>query len=199
MEHMALAALQEGLAEIRRSPRSEGTVELIARRPAEGEREVLKEAVLDSAEGMQGDNWRTRGSRSTEDGSAHPEMQLTLMNARVASLLAGERDRWALAGDQLYVDLDLSTANLPPGMRLQIDGALIEVTAKPHTGCGKFARRFGTDALRFVNSSLGRELNLRGINTRIITGGTVCRGDPIVKLSGEPLKLHADTPRIGGD
>ena len=86
------------------------------------------------------------------DGSANPDAQLTLMNARVVALVAGERERWPLAGDQLYVDLDLSADNLPPGTRLAVGSAVIEVTPEPHTGCAKFSARFGSEALRFVNS-----------------------------------------------
>lgn len=182
MQQVGLAALEEGLAEVRRSPRAAGTVELIVRRPAVEEREVLSEAELDPLEGLVGDCWRVRGSSSTDDGSAHPGRQLTLMNARVAALVAQTSDRWALAGDQLYVDLDLSAANLPPGTRLEVGSAVIEVTAEPHTGCGKFVRRFGIDAQRFVNSAAGRELNLRGVNARVVTGGSVRTGDEIRRV-----------------
>lgn len=173
--------LEAGLEEIRRSPRDLGTIELIARRPTVEEREVLEEAMLDTVEGLVGDCWRSRGSKRTEDGSAHPDMQLTLMNARVAALVAGHPDRRRLAGDQLFVDLDLSYGNLPPGTQLEIGAALIEITDQPHTGCGKFARRFGADAQRFINSTVGRELNLRGVNARVIAGGTVRVGDVLVK------------------
>jgi len=103
------------------------------------------------------------------------------MNARAAALVAGSRERWPLAGDQLYVDLDLGLANLPPGTRLYVGSAVIQVTAEPHRGCGKFSRRFGVDAMRWVNSAVGRELNLRGINARIVRPGTVRPGDPIRK------------------
>jgi hypothetical protein len=182
MQHVEFEALEAGIADVRRAPKDAGRVELIVRRPAAGERELLDEAELDVVEGLIGDNWRTRGSRATEDGSAHPDLQLTLMNARVTALVAQTRDRWALAGDQLYVDLDLSEANLPADTRLQVGIAVIEITAIPHTGCGKFVRRFGVEALKFVNSSVGRELNLRGRNARIVTGGTVRTGDTIRKL-----------------
>jgi hypothetical protein len=181
VEHQLLAALEGGLDEIRRSPSDRGVLELIVRRPAEEEREVLDEATLDTVDGLVGDCWRRRGSKRTEDGSAHPDMQLTLMNARVAALVAGHPDRRQLAGDQLFVDLDLSYDNLPPGTRLEVGSALIEITDQPHTGCGKFARRFGNDAQRFINSAAGRELNLRGVNARVVAGGVVRLGDPIVK------------------
>jgi hypothetical protein len=181
MQHAALSTLEQGLPQIRLSPRGVGRVELIARRPTVEERELLREAELDPVQGLLGDCWRERGSGATEDGSAHPELQLTLMNARAAALVAGDPERWALAGDQLYVDLDLSCDHLPPGTRLEVGNAVIEVTAQPHRGCGKFARRFGVDALRFVNSDAGRELNLRGINTRIVVGGAVRIGDAIRK------------------
>jgi len=179
--HLDTAALENGLATIRRAPRAAGTVELIVRRPAPEEREVVAEAQLDPDAGLVGDCWLDRGSRATADGSAHPDMQLTMMGARAAALIARTRERWPLAGDQLYVDLDLSAANLPPGTLLGVGTATIEITDKPHTGCGKFVERFGVDAMRFVNTQLGRELNLRGIYARIVSGGTVRTGDPIRK------------------
>jgi hypothetical protein len=183
MAHLDLAALEDGLTTIRHAPREAGTVELIVRRPAPEQREVVGEADLDPTVGLVGDCWLERGSGATEDGSAHPEMQLTMMNARAAALIAGTRERWPLAGDQLYVDLDLATANLPPGTLLEVGSAKLEITDKPHTGCGKFVRRFGVDAMRFVNAPVGRELNLRGIYARILTGGTVRTGDPIRKIA----------------
>ena len=181
--HLDTAALESGLDVIRGAPRDAGTVELIVRRPVPEEREVVAEAQLDPAAGLVGDCWRKRGSRATEDGSAHPEMQLTMMSARAAALIARTRERWPLAGDQLYVDLDLSAANLPPGTLLDVGTATIEITDQPHTGCGKFVRRFGVDAMRFVNTQVGRELNLRGIYARIVTAGTVRTGDAIRKAA----------------
>jgi hypothetical protein len=179
--HLTRAALEAGLDHIRQSPADGGTLEMIVRRPATGEREVLPLAELDPDHGLIGDNWRARGSSSTPDGSAHPDMQLNIMNARAIALVAGHRDRWPLAGDQLYVDLDLSPANLPPGTRLALGGAVIEVTAVPHTGCAKFIHRFGPDAMKFVNSPVGRSLNLRGINAKVLQPGPVRAGDVIRK------------------
>lgn len=173
--HLDLPALQAGLENIRRSPAERGTVELIVRRPAENAREVLSEARLDSANGLAGDNWLT--------GSGDPRCQVTLMNSRAVALIAGDRDRWALAGDQLYVDLDLSADNLPVGTRVQVGSAVVEVSDKPHRGCKKFAARFGLDALRFVNSEQGYALKLRGINCRVISDGVVRTGDPVRKLA----------------
>jgi hypothetical protein len=183
MAHLGLAELERGLDEVRSSPSENGTVELIVRRPAAEVREVLDEGELDPVEGLVGDSWRTRGSGATEDGSSHPEMQLTLMNARFVDLVAGSRERWPLAGDLLYVDFDLSEGNLPSGTRLEVGSAVIEITAQPHTGCGKFIRRFGVEAQKFVNTGTGRELKLRGIYARIVTGGTVRTGDVIRKAS----------------
>lgn len=180
---MEAASVESGIENIRRSPADGGTVELIVRRPSEEQREVLAEAELDPAEGLVGDNWLTRGSSHTDDGSADPECQLTLTNARAIALVAESPDRWQLAGDQLYVDFDLSVANLPPGTRLAIGDAVIEISEQPHTGCGKFIRRFGVDAQKLVNSELGRELRLRGVNAKVVTGGTIRRGDAIQKLA----------------
>lgn len=182
MVHLTADELEAGLAGIRRSPVSEGTVELIVRRPAENQREVLDQADLDLTEGLVGDGWRLRGSSRTEDGSAHRGMQLTLMNARVIALVAGGRERWPLAGDQLYVDLDLSRDNLPPGTRLSVGSAIVEVTDELHTGCAKFTERFGRAAIRFVNSPAGRALRLRGMYAKVVEPGRVRQGDAIRKL-----------------
>jgi hypothetical protein len=182
-KHLTRDELEAGLAEIRRAPATEGVLVLVVRRPAEGEREVLEEGSLDLEEGLVGDMWRWRGSKRTGDGSAHPDMQLTLMSARVVDLVAdGDRARWALAGDQLYVDLDLSEENLPAGTRLALGSAVIEVTPEPHTGCTKFHARFGADAHTFVNTKKHRHLRLRGLNARVVQPGTVRAGDAIRKL-----------------
>jgi MOSC domain-containing protein YiiM len=137
---------------------------------------VLDEAELDPVEGVVGDRWYA-GGRGERD------RQVTLMNARAAAVIAQTRERWPLAGDQLYVDFDLSEDHLPPGTRIEIGSAVVEVSTEDHLGCGKFTRRFGVDAMKFVNSDVGRELNLRGINVRIVTAGTVRTGDAI-RLAG---------------
>ena len=177
-----LTRLEERLDHIRHAPADGGTLELIARRPAVDEREVLTEARLNIRDGLEGDTWRARGNSRTADGGPSPDAQLTLMNARTAAAIAGERERWPLAGDQLFVDLDLSIVNLPPGRRVQIGSAVIEFSEAPHTGCAKFSARFGVDALRFVNSPAGRELRLRGANCRVLVAGAVRQGDAIRKL-----------------
>ena len=174
--------LEASLDGIRQAPKDEGVLRLIVRRPQIEEREVLEEGELHPAEGLVGDCWRTRGSSSTADGSANPEMQLNIMNARVIALVAQENTRWQLAGDQLYIDMDLSAENLPAGTQLAIGSAVIEVTPPPHTGCRKFVSRFGLDAMKFVNSSVGRELHLRGINARVIQPGVIRVGNVAKKL-----------------
>ena len=177
--------LQAGLPDILASPRDEGAVAMIVRRPATNEREVVESGELDVAEGLVGDNWRSRGSRMTNDRSAHPDMQLNLMNSRVIALVAGSEDRWALAGDQFFVDLDLSQENLPAGTRLAVGSAIIEVTAVPHLGCRKFASRFGRDSTKFVNSKRGKALCLRGINAKVVKSGGVRTGDSIRRVTAE--------------
>ena len=173
----------EGIHEEARSAPSDlGTVRLIVRRPAVDEREVLEEVRLDVDEGLVGDTWRVRGSSSTPDGSALPEAQITLMNARAAARIAGDVERWPLAGDQLYVDFDISFENLPPGTRVAVGEAEIEVSGKPHTGCSKFSGRFGVDALAVVCAPEGRALRLRGMNAKVTKGGTVRVGDAVTPV-----------------
>lgn len=172
-----LETLRDHISE---SPERRGVIEMIAVRPAENERTVIDEGVLDIDVGLIGDNWKSRGSRRSADGSANPKAQVTLMNSRVADAVAGgDRDRWSLAGDQIYVDFDLSLQNLPAGSRLSIGDATIEVSDQPHTGCPKFAARFGPEALRFVNTGPGRESRFRGVNCFVVKGGAFTVGDTV--------------------
>ncbi len=180
MRHRTAEELTAGMANVRAAPRDAGTLEMIVRRPGVDEREELAVGRLTQEDGLVGDHWRARGSRSTPDGSADPDRQVTVMSARFVDLLAGgERDAWPLAGDQLYVDLDLSEPNLPAGTRLAIGTALVEVTEPPHTGCAKFSARFGSDALRLANTPEGRALRLRGLHVRVVEPGDVRQGDAI--------------------
>ena len=181
MAHRTTAEIEQALPEIRRSPTTDGRLALIVCRPAVDERELLDEGELSLEHGLVGDTWQDRPSRRSPDGGPHPDMQLNVINARISHFLAHDDEaRAALAGDQLHVDLDLSGENLPPGTRLHIgDAAVIEITDQPHTGCHKFSGRFGPEALRFVNSPVGRELNLRGVNAKVVAPGPIRRDDPI--------------------
>ena len=175
--HRSFAELQAGWEDIRRAPSDGGVVEMLVARPAQGERHTPSEGRLTVEDGLVGDNWRARGSRRTEDGAAHPDKQLTLINRRLLEHVAGARERWPLAGDQLVVDLDLGEDNLRPTDRLRIGEALVEVTAEPHTGCAKFVARYGRDALRFVSTPEGRRHRLRGVYVRVVRPGIVLIGD----------------------
>ncbi len=161
------------------SPRDTGTVEMLVVRPARDRRLVVDEVVLDLREGIVGDDWLARGSSSTPDGAANPESQLMLMSTRVLAAIEQDRTRWAFAGDQLLVDFDLSIDHLPPGTRIVVGEAELEISVKPHTGCAKFSARFGSDALRWINSPEGREARLRGVGARVVRGGRVRVGDVI--------------------
>ena len=180
--HLTMEELEAGLDEIRASPKQEGVLKLIVRRPRIGEREALQQAELDRVEGLRGDNWRTRGSSRTPDGSSHPDMQINIMNSRAIALIAQTPKRWLLAGDQLFIDLDLSAENVPPGTCLALGSAVLKVTSQPHTGCKNFVERFGADALKLVNSPVGRQLNLRGINAKVVQPGVIRVGDLARKI-----------------
>jgi MOSC domain-containing protein YiiM len=175
MEHVTSEELDAGLTHIEGAPRDEGSVVMVVRRPAEDEREVLETARLDPAVGLVGDSWADRR------GDRPPETQLTIMSARSIALIAGPEERWPPAGDQVYVDFDLSETNIPPGTRLNLGSAVVEVSDIPHTGCKKFSARYGLDAWRWVNSPVGRSLNLRGINVRVVEPGEVAPGDVVKK------------------
>ena len=172
-------ALMSGLENVRLAPRDRGELAAIVRRPAIDERELVAEAHIDAANGVVGDSWLTRGSTSTPDGSSAVDKQVTVMNVRLAELVAGGRERMPLAGDQLYVDFDLSIDHLPPGRVVQVGAVSLEVSEVPHLGCAKFMARFGEPAMRFVNSAEGRQLRLRGVNMRVLTPGVVRVGDVV--------------------
>jgi hypothetical protein len=184
VKQLSIQELEASLDGIRRAPRDQGELRLIVRRPEIGGREVVEEAELDLMDGLVGDNWKTRGSTATPDGSAHPDMQLNIMNFRVIDLVAQDRRRWPLAGDQLYLDMDLSTDNLPVRTRVMLGSAIIEITSVPHNGCKKFTARFGIDAVRFVNSPLGKQLRLRGLNAKVVQSGVIRVGDRAKKVAG---------------
>ena len=187
IKHLTMEELEAGLDEIRQAPKDEGVLQLIVRRPQIDEREILDEAELHLQEGLIGDSWIRRSSKKTADGSPHPDMQINVMNARVAALVAQDKSRWHLAGDQLYLDMDLSSENLPAGTQLAIGSAVIEVTPPPHTGCKKFVARFGLDAMKFVNSPLGRELQLRGVNAKVVQPGVIRVGNVAKKLPANKI------------
>ena len=180
--HLEAAELVAGLDDILASPKDEGRLELIVRRPESEQREELAVGELTPDEGLVGDGWRSRMGPATAENPFEPDTQITLMNSRVAALVAQDRARWALAGDQLFVDLDLSEVNLPPGTRLMIGTAVLEVAAQPHTGCRKFVNRFGPDAMKFVNSAEGRALHLRGLYAKVVTAGTITVRDRVSVL-----------------
>ncbi|CAN5559538.1 MOSC domain-containing protein [soil metagenome] len=181
--HLDADALNAALPDIAASPADEGVVSLIVRRPELGEREILALGELSLDEGLVGDTWKARPSKRTEDGGPHPDMQLDLINARLSALVAGgDAEQRALAGDQLHLDLDLSHANLPPGTRLALGEAVVEITDQPHTGCAKFRQRFGADALHFVNHGEGADLRLRGVNAKVVQPGAVRAGDRVQKV-----------------
>lgn len=182
MKHLTMTELEAALGHLRDAPKDEGVIDLIVRRPRVDEREVLEVAELHPLKGLIGDSWVFRGSSKTADGGPHPEKQINIINSRVAALVAQVKERWSLAGDQLYIDMDLSKENLPAGTRLAIGSAVLEVTALPHTGCHKFVARFGAEAMKFVNSTVGKQLCLRGINAKVVQAGVVRLGSTARKV-----------------
>lgn len=177
--HRTTAELEARTEEILAAPKDAGPIEMIVRRPEQDMREQVHSGELNTREGLVGDNWARRVDPS---GEPSWRAQLTLMNARVADAVAGTRDRWPLAGDQIYVDMDLSVQNLPPGARIRVGDAVVEISEVPHTGCAKFASRFGKEALRYANVGAGRENRFRGVNAFVVEDGPVSVGDKVTKL-----------------
>lgn len=183
--HRTMEQMEACIESIREAPADGGKVRMIVRRPGIGRREVLDTAELTVEAGVVGDTWAIRPNRRTEDGGPHPEMQLNVIGARPLEAVAGAKGRWAFAGDQLVLDMDLTEANLPAGTVLEMGSARIEITAEPHSGCAKFSRRYGAEARRFVNSDVGQELRLRGLNAKVVQAGTIKVGDVVTKVTGD--------------
>ncbi len=176
MNHLTTEEIEGSLPQILESPKDNGTLELIVRRPNPDEREILEIGELNETEGLAGDCWKNYGN-------VYLEAQIAIMNSRCISLLAQDENSWQLAGDQLFIDLDLSDENLPHGTKLKIGTAILETTAQPHNGCKKFVERFGLDAMKFVNSPVGKQLHLRGIYAKVVQSGTINKGDTVKKIS----------------
>lgn len=191
MKHLTVQELQAGLPQVAQSPKDNGLLKLIVRRPANGERQVIQEGELSLTVGLVGDNWKARGSTKTPDGSAHPDKQITITNARMIALLAREQERLALAGDQLFVDMDLSAQNIPAGTKLAIGSAVVEVTPPPHKGCKKFAERFGAEAVSFINLPENNDMHLRGINAKVVQPGNIRVGDRVTKTQSAKENLKS--------
>lgn len=179
VKQLSFSELNAGLPEILKSPQNPGVLEAIAIRPRTDERQLLETCQLSPKLGVHGDNWADGCWKSLPDGSPDPDVQVAIMNARAIDLIAVERERWELAGDNLFIDMDLRKKNLPVGQRLQVGTAMLEITSEPHNGCKKFATRFGTDAVKFVNSPEGKKLHLRGIYAKIVQAGVVSVGDTV--------------------
>ena len=182
IKHLSTPDLEAGLDHIINSPKNQSVLDMIVSRPEEDAREVMELADLDVNVGLVGDTWQDRPSTRSGDGKAHPDMQITIMNSRVADLVAQDKERWPLSGDQLFADIDLSADNMPPGTRISVGAAILVATDQPHTGCKKFAARFGADALKFISSPVGKELQLRGINCKVVQNGEIKPGDSVNKL-----------------
>lgn len=181
MANLSIEQITKRVAELPAAPADNGVVASLVIRPETDERKIVSNIHVVPGQGIVGDNYVARGNDKTPDGKAHPEAQICVMNASVLDILAdGDMSKWPLAGDQILVDFDLSTDNVPAGSRFSIGSATFEVANKPHNGCAKFAERFGMDAARFANSD--KVQRYRGINVMVVTEGDLSVGDPIIKV-----------------
>ncbi len=181
-KHLTRAELEAGLPEILQSPKDNGLVEAITVRPVSEERRVVQSTRMTLSGGVEGDHWANGCWKSTEDGKPHPDVQICIMNSRCINHIAGSRENWAPAGDNLFVDMDISPDNMPPGTRVSLGSVILEITDTPHNGCAKFVERYGREATVFVNTGEGKRLRLRGIYGRVVQDGAVSVGDVITKI-----------------
>lgn len=180
--HKTMEELKAGLPEILKSPQDNGEVKAVVVRPGSCERNMVPSCDVSLEGGVLGDHWAKGCWKTTDDGEPHPDVQICIMNSRCIELIAGDQSNWAPAGDNLFVDMDLSPENLPPGQRVAVGSAIIEITDTPHKGCQKFIDRYGRDACVFVNLGDGDKYKLRGIYARTFEAGTISVGDTFRKL-----------------
>jgi hypothetical protein len=185
--HLTLAELEAGLPEILQAPKDNGTLTGIVIRPEPGQRVELASCEVSLKLGTHGDNWSRGCWKTTDDGSPHPDVQICIMNARCIALIAQDRSNWAPAGDNLFIDMDLTPNNVPPGTQLAIGTAIIEITDTPHNGCDSFIARYGRDACIFVNTREGKQLRLRGVYGRVVRDGHLAVGDTVRKVTAHDL------------
>ncbi len=180
--HRTMEELKAGLPDIVASPADNGSLAAIVVRPDYGMRLDVQSRKISLAGGVEGDRWATACWRTLPDGSSNPDVQVCIMNSRCISLIAGEREAWPMAGDNLFIDMDLSPGNIAPGQKLAVGETIIEITDIPHTGCQKFIDRYGRHACVFVNTGEGKKLKLRGIYAQVVKDGTVNVGDRVTKI-----------------
>lgn len=173
-EYLTSEQIEAELSDVLASSQDRGKLEAIVIRPEQNQREHREAVYLSPEGGVEGDRW------STSEGDRRA--QVSLMNARLLRLIARDEERMSLAGDNLIVDLDLSETNIRAGQKLMIGEALLEVTDLAHTGCDKFAERFGPDAVRYINATERKSLHLRGLYARVLKAGTVRVGDVVQKV-----------------
>ena len=183
MDYIASSEIEARFEWVLEAPADAGRVESLVIRPAVNQREPLQRVMFSPQQGVEGDNWLSSCWKKLPSGESDPDVQVAIMNARMIEVLTNDKSRWPLAGDQLFVDFDLSVGNLAVGDRLQVGAAVLEITAEPHRGCSKFKKRFGQDALTFVNSPQGDVHRLRGVYAKIVSAGEVCVGDSVSKIS----------------
>ena len=181
-KHLTLAELQTQLPAILDSPKDEGVLRGIVIRPGPGERRDADSCEISLAGGVHGDHWAKGCWKSTAAGLPHPDVQICIMNARCIAVIAQERENWLPAGDNFFTDMDLTPDNMPPGQRLAVGSAIIEITDTAHNGCASFIARYGRDACLFVNTGEGKRLRLRGIYARVVQDGRVSIGDRVSKF-----------------
>ena len=185
--HLTLAELEAGLPEILQAPKDNGTLAAIVIRPEPARTGGTGKLRSQPEAGYAGDNWASGCWKTTYDGAPHPDVQICIMNARCIALIAQDRGNWAPAGDNLFIDMDLTPDNVPPGTQLAIGTAVIEITDTPHNGCESFIARYGRDACIFVNTREGKRLRLRGIYGRIVRDGRLAVGDSARKVTPKDL------------
>jgi len=177
MKFVTTDEINSNLSFILSSPKDVGKIESIIVRRRKNERELRKEVFLSPEKGVEGDRWY-----DLSKGKPDPRRQLTIINSRLIKLLAQSVERMQLAGDNLIIDLDISDANLPVGQRLTIGKVMVEITDVPHTGCSRFAERYGNDAVEFINAPERSSLRLRGVYAKFLNSGLIHVGDIIKKI-----------------
>jgi hypothetical protein len=177
-----MPGLMAALPFVMAAPADNAPVRQLCFRPDRHARSFPDQLALTRAAGIPGDRWLAEPWLRLPDGAPDPDIQVSILPARVLDLIWKPGDTAPHPGDPIIADMDLSLANLPPGTLVQAGSAVLRVSALFNDGCVKWKARYGADAKDWITAPGHPALRLRGILCAVVQDGAVRIGDRLQKL-----------------